>query len=416
VRVFGGEREVANLIVDTGGTHLEYLNQDDRGSITGVIDEAGSLARSYTYSPYGRRYDAATGAPVPGGAAGHSVFGFGGNYHDSFQDLILMRGRAFHSPSASFLSPDPLARSLSSALALNPYVYAEGDPASSWDTNGFYCDGFCPQGPDGVLYGNHYGPGKVPYLVYMHTIAPSGGQVWKPDTFDSQGQRAAQSRPPPARRPARRRPDPGRLPDQNPHWLIETIIDTALGIQRPPGYRVGRIPRRGDRPPLTPVGQFYIGEVPVGEVQGGPSLFVIGGWVSNVRSNGYRLRSPAIISTYEAGVAWSSSQPNAGGNVVQWHHLNQTAAFRRIPQEVGISMLLETAQHDQFHRSMGTWWQQFRGPARPPTVAEYNIAAREALHAAGIRGATLNRTMQVIEAEQAAYNYKPTTAIRVPGR
>ena len=96
---------------------------DGLGSVTGLINSAGSQVTSTTYTAYGT--PSTTGRPTPS-------IGYAGSYAlPSGTGLYDMNARDYSPATAEFTSVDPLL-----AVTGQPYVYADDDPASNADPSG----------------------------------------------------------------------------------------------------------------------------------------------------------------------------------------------------------------------------------------------------------------------------------------
>jgi len=123
------------------------------------------------------------------------------------------------------------------------------------------------------------------------------------------------------------------------------------------------------------------------------------------------------------------------GTDVQVNHLNQTAAFgRNIPKDLGLcnrlrgnAMTEAGSPHYEFHRSLETFWNQFRlGNAKvptgarygeKPTNAEYGVALEKALKAAGCTVEEAANFAAKAAAERAAYGLSESAQVpHVPRR
>jgi RHS repeat-associated protein len=104
----------------TGGTG--YAVSDWLGSVTGLINTAGTQVTSTTYSAYGT--PATTGTPVPsiGYAAAYTLTGTG---------LDDMRARDYNPADSAFTTVDPLLD-----VSGQPYAYADDAPVYGTDPSG----------------------------------------------------------------------------------------------------------------------------------------------------------------------------------------------------------------------------------------------------------------------------------------
>jgi len=102
---------------------LEHLVVFSRG----IYDAAGGAAAISHYDPYGNLISA--------GAMGSS-FGFAGEHSDP-SGLQYLRARYYDPMTGSFISRDPLGRSVGSAsIEFNKYLYANANPVNFTDPSG----------------------------------------------------------------------------------------------------------------------------------------------------------------------------------------------------------------------------------------------------------------------------------------
>jgi RHS repeat-associated protein len=113
----------------TGASSLAYLAGDQEGTASVAIDSASlTITRRY-YDPYGN--------PVGTAAAGFpaGTRGFVGGSSDTATGLTNLGAREYQPGTASFVSPDPVLRPFDPE-DLDPYTYAEGNPATYADPTG----------------------------------------------------------------------------------------------------------------------------------------------------------------------------------------------------------------------------------------------------------------------------------------
>jgi hypothetical protein len=117
------------------------------------------------------------------------------------------------------------------------------------------------------------------------------------------------------------------------------------------------------------------------------------------------------------------------GTGEQANHLNQNAAFRDvIPEAEGLSVGMKGnafkdvgTPHYEFHRSLESFWNQFRpGGARfreIPTNAEYGVALEQALRAGGYSAEEAASIAAQAARQRAAYGLAETAQVpRIPGK
>ena len=111
--------------ISTAGTAL-YYQHDQYGSTRLLTDSSGSVAATFSYTPYGDLTSHTGTADTP--------LRWNGQYEDTESGLYYLRARYYDPTTAQFLSRDPLE-----ALTRAPYGYASGDPLNGMDPSGLGC-------------------------------------------------------------------------------------------------------------------------------------------------------------------------------------------------------------------------------------------------------------------------------------
>ncbi|OXM70604.1 type IV secretion protein Rhs [Amycolatopsis vastitatis] len=109
-------------LVDTAGKHHNAVT-DYQGSIIALLDDAGALTATYSYTPYG------AGAAITGPAADANRLRWIGGYQTQLGNYLLGY-RQFNSTYARFTQPDPTGQED------NAYAYGKGDPLNNTDATG----------------------------------------------------------------------------------------------------------------------------------------------------------------------------------------------------------------------------------------------------------------------------------------
>lgn len=112
------------LVTEKVGTTRYNLITDHQGSVLALLDTAGALAATYTYTPYG-------GATGTGAAAGTNPFRYVGGYTLK-GGLTLFGYRYYNSSWGRFTAPDPTHQER------NQYAYGKSDPINRSDPTGTY--------------------------------------------------------------------------------------------------------------------------------------------------------------------------------------------------------------------------------------------------------------------------------------
>ncbi|GAA3064357.1 RHS repeat-associated core domain-containing protein [Actinokineospora globicatena] len=110
------------LVTEKVGTARYNVVVDPQGSVLGLVDTSGTLAGSYTYTPYG-------GVSPSGAAATANPFRYLSGYTLD-GGLTLLGYRYYNSSWARFTSPDPTSQER------NAYAYAQSDPINNSDPTG----------------------------------------------------------------------------------------------------------------------------------------------------------------------------------------------------------------------------------------------------------------------------------------
>jgi RHS repeat-associated protein len=104
------------------GTTPTYLLADQQGNTRLLTSETGTVAGTYTYTPYGTtRHHTGESTALQ----------YDGQYTDGESGYIYLRARYYDPATAQFLTPDPDA-----AQTLSPYGYADDDPLNASDPTG----------------------------------------------------------------------------------------------------------------------------------------------------------------------------------------------------------------------------------------------------------------------------------------
>jgi RHS repeat-associated protein len=99
-----------------------------RGTITGLVDSAGTVGNSYRYSPWGQLEDSTEIVA--------NTLRFAGREYDTVNGHYYNRARFYDPHLGRFLSEDPIG----TAGGINLYAFASSDPISFRDPFGL-----CPQ-------------------------------------------------------------------------------------------------------------------------------------------------------------------------------------------------------------------------------------------------------------------------------
>lgn len=123
--VWEGDTPIAAI---TDG-HAEFFLNDHLGSVAGVTDTSGALAREFDYGVFGdpvSQFDGAALRP-----------GFAGLFYDPLAEVYLTRSRGYEPKLSRFFQPDPHHRlPRGSQKDLSAYAYCGNDPINYVDMDG----------------------------------------------------------------------------------------------------------------------------------------------------------------------------------------------------------------------------------------------------------------------------------------
>ena len=113
------------VYADTGeGTNKTYFVTDDQGSVIQLVDEQGTIIKTYSYDAFG------TEISKDNNQTDNNPFRYCGEYHDIETGYIYLRARYYNPVAGRFISEDPAFD------GDNWYVYCENDPINRFDPSG----------------------------------------------------------------------------------------------------------------------------------------------------------------------------------------------------------------------------------------------------------------------------------------
>ena len=127
--------EQGQLTSETIGTASYYYLFDGQGNTAALTDDAGNVANTYTYEPYGRTVTKTGTVANP--------FEYGGAYgaYRESDTGLLKIGACYHDPlRGRWTQMDLLAGNLMSPVTLNRYAYAGCNPTNFIDPTGLACE------------------------------------------------------------------------------------------------------------------------------------------------------------------------------------------------------------------------------------------------------------------------------------
>lgn len=114
---------------------------------------------------------------------------------------------------------------------------------------------------------------------------------------------------------------------------------------------------------------------------------------------------------------WARNRGLYANTGYQLNHLNQAAAFPKIPYGDGVIIPLKgmasagNDEHYLFHQALEEFWNLYRGTTTRPTVAQYNTALQGALERAGLSSDEVSTAVAAAQKQQQAYGYAANTRI-----
>lgn len=125
--------EGGGLVSRRNGTTRNYYLFDALGSVTGLVDSAGSVSHRYDYEPYGGK-ETSTGTTAPNADVPQGQFGFAGGYRSVGGTYHY--GQRYYDPlSMHWTQTDPLDQA-GDLREGNRYLYAAADPIGLTDPSG----------------------------------------------------------------------------------------------------------------------------------------------------------------------------------------------------------------------------------------------------------------------------------------
>lgn len=127
------------LIGEEVNNTFKTYHFDFRGSTIAVTDASGTITDTFAYDTYGKCISRTGESDV--------IFGYNGRDGVITDDngLIYMRARYYSPAMKRFVNADVVAGSITNAVTLNRFAYANGNPVSLVDPFGL-----CPNGKDGI--------------------------------------------------------------------------------------------------------------------------------------------------------------------------------------------------------------------------------------------------------------------------
>jgi len=148
------------VYADTGeGTNKTYFVTDDQGSVIQLVDEQGTIIKTYSYDAFG------TELSKDNNQTDDNPFRYCGEYHDIETGYIYLRARYYNPAVGRFISEDPIFD------GDNWYVYCANDPINYADPSGL---------EKIVVSGSEYDKGRYKYNFIEPAIKSlkANGGTW----------------------------------------------------------------------------------------------------------------------------------------------------------------------------------------------------------------------------------------------
>jgi len=112
-----------------GSGQTQYLHPDHLGGLAVVTDDAGTVAGTLRYDPFGAVITQA-------GLGGQLPLGFTGGVPDQGSGLLYLNARWYAPTYGVFISPDPVVQNLYDPLCWSAYAYCRNNPVTYTDPSG----------------------------------------------------------------------------------------------------------------------------------------------------------------------------------------------------------------------------------------------------------------------------------------
>jgi RHS repeat-associated protein len=109
-----------------------YVLPDHLGSVRQLADADGQVSLAQSYDPFGNAFESA--------GSGQSEFGYTGEWHESYTNLLFLRARYYGSAQGRFLSKDPFPGSVQHPGTLHAFAYVTNNPVNYTDPSGYILD------------------------------------------------------------------------------------------------------------------------------------------------------------------------------------------------------------------------------------------------------------------------------------
>ena len=167
-----------NYIYDDAGSPVEqidatgaalYYQHDQYGSTRLLTNQAGAVAATFSYDPYGNLTSHTGTADTP--------LRWNGQYQDTDTGLYYLRARYYDPSTTQFLTRDPLE-----ALTQDAYGYGGGNALNNSDPSGLAAGGSCDENDPTTFSGFLHGLAMAMVVAASDGEAlPGGGELLAPE-------------------------------------------------------------------------------------------------------------------------------------------------------------------------------------------------------------------------------------------
>ena len=117
-----------NRIAQISDTQMGYFLPDALGSVRKIVDGAGAVTLTQSYTPYGEILYS-SGEAV-------SDYAFTGEMYDPQTGLVYLRARYYSPAEGRFVGKDTWVGNYLRPMSINKWIYVEGDPINYVDPSG----------------------------------------------------------------------------------------------------------------------------------------------------------------------------------------------------------------------------------------------------------------------------------------
>ena len=138
---FGNEQ----VSVETDGK-ISYYRNDEKNSVTEILDEIGKVQASIQYDEYGVILNPEV-VGTNGNILSENLFSYTGHVYEESTGLYYAKARYYEAKIGRFISEDSYRGERSESVSLNLYVYVHNNPVKYSDPSGNIVFHLCMQPP-----------------------------------------------------------------------------------------------------------------------------------------------------------------------------------------------------------------------------------------------------------------------------